>query len=166
MQASDHMKVDPLDEGFTLSTEEMLGFDIEDVPGASLPLDAPGAPGPIGQSVNGAMPGFAIVVEAAGPGGRRELLMAEAVPHSELSDGAPQDSQPTYECGYCGTLKSSQAAGSDGKGVRIRCPCGAKYGDKVPRMHANWKRRSSSGTKPFMAKVISVQPRAAIPMPR
>ena len=35
---------------------------------------------------------------------------------AQLSDGAAQDSQPTYECGYCGTLKSSQAAGSDGKG--------------------------------------------------
>jgi len=40
-----------------------------------------------------------------------------------------------YECGYCSVAKVST---SSGPRVRIRCECGGKYADKVPRMHAKW----------------------------
>jgi len=42
-----------------------------------------------------------------------------------------------YECGYCGSVKASTSAGSDGR-VRIRCECGGKHGDGKSRMHAKW----------------------------
>lgn len=43
-----------------------------------------------------------------------------------------------YQCGYCGERKISTSAGGDGR-VRIRCDCGGKHQDRVPRMHAKWK---------------------------
>eukprot|EP00658_Telonema_sp_P-2_P026645 TRINITY_DN20779_c0_g1_i4.p2 TRINITY_DN20779_c0_g1~~TRINITY_DN20779_c0_g1_i4.p2 ORF type:complete len:108 (+),score=24.94 TRINITY_DN20779_c0_g1_i4:77-400(+) len=42
-----------------------------------------------------------------------------------------------YVCGYCGTRKVSTSIGRDGR-VRIRCDCGGKHSDGVPRMHAKW----------------------------
>ena len=65
-----------------------------------------------------------------------------------------RQSQPSYICGYCGTVKTSQAAGSDGKGVRIRCGCGGKHRDNQPRMHANWKRIAGDGGKTLMARLV------------
>jgi len=43
----------------------------------------------------------------------------------------------SYQCGYCGKVKSSSSVGNDGR-VRIRCECGGKYGDNKCRMHAKW----------------------------
>merc|ERR1712166_399029 len=42
-----------------------------------------------------------------------------------------------YVCNYCGRHKLSASKGQDGR-VRIRCECGGKYKDGVPRMHAQW----------------------------
>ena len=42
-----------------------------------------------------------------------------------------------YQCGYCGTVKSSSSLASDGR-VRIRCECGGGRYDKISRMHAKW----------------------------
>eukprot|EP00658_Telonema_sp_P-2_P042585 TRINITY_DN3059_c0_g1_i12.p1 TRINITY_DN3059_c0_g1~~TRINITY_DN3059_c0_g1_i12.p1 ORF type:complete len:879 (-),score=153.19 TRINITY_DN3059_c0_g1_i12:520-3156(-) len=47
--------------------------------------------------------------------------------------GRPQ----RYRCDYCGHIKVSSSAPSDGA-VRIRCPCGGMQGDGVNRMHAKW----------------------------
>merc|ERR1712070_66476 len=43
-----------------------------------------------------------------------------------------------YQCGYCKVNKVSTSTGGDGR-VRIRCECGGKHQDGVPRMHAKWK---------------------------
>lgn len=42
-----------------------------------------------------------------------------------------------FECGYCKRVKPSNSEGSDGR-VRIRCECGGKHKDNIPRMHAQW----------------------------
>jgi len=42
-----------------------------------------------------------------------------------------------YSCGYCGQVKVSASAGINGR-VRIRCDCGGKNRDNIPRMHAMW----------------------------
>ena len=66
----------------------------------------------------------------------------------------------TPDCVVCiqTALSLSQAAGSDGKGVRIRCGCGGKHADHTPRMHANWKRvESENSSKTMMAKIVTRQ---------
>jgi len=57
-------------------------------------------------------------------------------PRATPSRGLEENSAE-YKCGYCGITKTSMSAGKDGH-VRIRCECGAKHGDRKPRMHAKW----------------------------
>jgi len=58
-------------------------------------------------------------------------------PRNGTARGGMEDNATQYKCGYCGVIKSSLSAGKDGH-VRIRCECGAKHGDRKPRMHAKW----------------------------
>jgi len=43
-----------------------------------------------------------------------------------------------YTCEYCSTERESTSTGQDGR-IRIRCECGGKHADGVPRMHAMWR---------------------------
>jgi len=42
-----------------------------------------------------------------------------------------------YVCGYCNRTKLSASIGHTGR-IRIRCECGGKHHDSVPRMHGMW----------------------------
>eukprot|EP00656_Telonema_subtile_P041657 TRINITY_DN468_c0_g1_i2.p2 TRINITY_DN468_c0_g1~~TRINITY_DN468_c0_g1_i2.p2 ORF type:complete len:216 (+),score=43.41 TRINITY_DN468_c0_g1_i2:105-752(+) len=42
-----------------------------------------------------------------------------------------------YMCGYCNTVRVSASIGNTGR-IRIRCDCGGKHHDNVPRMHGRW----------------------------
>merc|ERR1711988_1927013 len=69
----------------------------------------------------------------------------------------PQRAEQDYVCGYCGKVKTSASACSDGR-VRIRCECGGQRRDGKPRMHATWSAVGSpAGKAPATAKVSSAE---------
>jgi hypothetical protein len=72
--------------------------------------------------------------------GYPQIMVNQGVTTVELSD-APTlgpSTHAAYQCGYCGVTKLSASAGGDGR-VRIRCSCGGRRYDGVPRMHAMWR---------------------------
>ena len=49
--------------------------------------------------------------------------------------GVSGEVRTEYQCNYCGCVRTSASAGSDGR-VRIRCECGGRHRDQKSRMHA------------------------------
>ena len=70
-----------------------------------------------------------------------EEFAADDVAEAPVADStakAPDCSiEKQYKCRYCGRVKSSSSAPSDGR-VRIKCLCGGQHRDNKPRVHANW----------------------------
>ena len=69
-----------------------------------------------------------------------EDLQLTAPGKVELRILAQKPSSPSartveYRCAYCNVRKKSTSVGGDGR-VRIRCECGGKRKDNIPRMHA------------------------------
>lgn len=48
-----------------------------------------------------------------------------------------KDKVTRYQCGYCGSIKTSCSQSADGR-VRIRCGCGGQHRDNRNRLHATW----------------------------